>query len=856
MLGLTLAQMRRSLGRLAAAGIAIALGTAFVTATLLAGDVMTRTTTDAVTTGLADAALVVQPGPGGGTVDARTLTVLGEVPGVAAVHGYAESYVELSGTRGRSWLPVTATAADARLETSTLTDGALPANAGQIALPDAVAERLGVAIGGTVTATHYPVDAADGEALVEELEVVGVLETPAAFLSTGGVGVVTADRLDRWRAADGEEASPWWRALVAVDDGADVVAVGATLDEATEGLLIQTRGEYAASATAALTGSSTVLVAIVLAFAAVALLVAALVIANTFQVLVAQRTRTLALLRCVGADRRQLRRSVITEALLLGLAASVAGVLLGLLLVQGALLVLDGAGDVPLPATVSITLAAVLVPIVVGTLVTVVAAMAPARAATRVAPLAALRPADAPSTGDPAGRARAWISGLLILGGGGGLTGGVLVARTGSMELGLGLGLLGGAASFVGLVVGSVFWVPGLVGRAGTLLGRRGGVAARLAAANSVRNPRRTAATSGALFIGVTLVALMSSGAASTRATFDAGLDGLYPVDVAVGTVPDGRTVPALPVALAGQVAALEGVAAVAQLSGAMVEVSDGNGTGTLGAARAVEPRAAADVLSDPDQVEGLSGSTVVVASWVAQSLDIAEGDVVTVRATDGRGNGTGEGTELTALIRPLPGTDLLVTPQTLEQVSPGAPVSTLWVHLTDLSAAPDVLAAVSDLAADSGAALETTGGAVERAFFQQVVDTLLAIVVGLLAVAVVIAIVGVANTLSLSVIERRRENATLRAIGLTRRQLRATLAIEGLLVAGVGAVVGAVLGTLYGWAGASILLTGVGDLLLAVPWRDLGLVVVVALLAGALASVLPARSAASTPPVEALAAE
>jgi len=856
MLRLTLAQMRRSLGRLAAAGIAIALGTGFVTATLLAGDVMTRTTTDAVTTGLAEAALVVEPGPDGGQVDPPALAVIGEVPGVAAVHGYAESYVELGGAGGQVWLPVTATATDTRLETSALIDGAVPTTSEQIALPDGVAERLGVGIGGTVTAKHYPLDPPDGEPLIEELEVVGLVETPAAFLSTGGVGVVTADQMDGWRVADGEPADLRWRALVAVDDGADVAAIATTLDEATDGLLVQTRGEYAAAATAALTGSATVLVAIVMAFAAVALLVAALVIANTFQVLVAQRTRTLALLRCVGADRRQLRRSVTTEALLLGLAASAAGVLLGLVLVQAALLVLDGAGDVPLPTTLSITLVSVLVPLVVGTLVTVVAAMAPARAATRAAPLAALRPADSPSTGDPAGRARAWISGLLIIGGGAGLAGGVVIARESSMGLGLGLGMLGGAASFVGLVVGAVFWVPDLVGRAGALLGRRGGVAARLAAANSVRNPRRTAATSGALFIGVTLVSLMASGAASTRATFDAGMAAHYPVDITVGTMSDGRAVPALPAALPSQVSALEGVTAVAQLSGAMLEVVDGNGTGVVWDATAVEPQAAAAVLSDPDQLEGLSGSTVLLAPHVASSLGISDGDVVTVRGTDGQGNGTGDAIELAALVRGLPGAALMLTPPSLEQVAPEAPVSTLWVHLTDLSVAPYVLAEVSDLAADSGAALETTGGAVERAFFQQVVDTLLTVVIGLLAVAVVIAVVGVANTLSLSVIERRRENATLRAIGLTRRQLRSTLAIEGVLVAGVGAVVGAVLGTLYGWAGATILLAEVGDLLLAVPWRDLGLVVVVALAAGALASVLPASRAVRTPPVEALAAE
>ena len=143
-----------------------------------------------------------------------------------------------------------------------------------------------------------------------------------------------------------------------------------------------------------------------------------------------------------------------------------------------------------------------------------------------------------------------------------------------------------------------------------------------------------------------------------------------------------------------------------------------------------------------------------------------------------------------------------------------------------------------------------------QRAFFQRVIDTLLAIVVGLLGVAVVIAMVGVTNTLSLSVIERRRESATLRAIGLTRGQLRATLAVEGLLVAGVGTVVGAVLGVAYGWAGAQTLLSELSGATLVVPWGDLGLVLVVALGAGLLASVLPARAAVRTPPVEALATE
>ena len=143
-----------------------------------------------------------------------------------------------------------------------------------------------------------------------------------------------------------------------------------------------------------------------------------------------------------------------------------------------------------------------------------------------------------------------------------------------------------------------------------------------------------------------------------------------------------------------------------------------------------------------------------------------------------------------------------------------------------------------------------------ERASYERVIDTLLAIVVGLLGVAVVIALIGVANTLSLSVLERRRESATLRAIGLSRRQLRLMLAVEGMLIAGVGAVLGAALGLLYGWAGAVITFGQIGDVVLVIPWRDLALLFVVALGAGLLASVLPGRAAARTSPVAALAVD
>jgi putative ABC transport system permease protein len=148
------------------------------------------------------------------------------------------------------------------------------------------------------------------------------------------------------------------------------------------------------------------------------------------------------------------------------------------------------------------------------------------------------------------------------------------------------------------------------------------------------------------------------------------------------------------------------------------------------------------------------------------------------------------------------------------------------------------------------------SGAATERAAYQDVISTLLAIVIGLLAVSVVIALVGVANTLWLSVIERRRESATLRAIGLSRRQLSASLAVEGVIIAGVGALAGTIIGTAYGWIGTRIVLNQVGPTPFTVAWREIGLVVAVALAAGLVASALPARSAVRTSPVEALAVE
>lgn len=842
MLRLTLAQMRRSLGRLVAAGVAIALGAAFVAATLVAGDVITRTGYDAVTASYGQADLVVGV-PGG--VGEDELADLRAVPGVDGADPVLVGWTQVGvGARATSER-LLATPSDPRLGTLDVVEGTAPAADDEVALPTATAERLGAEVGDVLAVSWYP--APDDGATVSpeeetaEVRLVGLVDDPAgAWSEYGGAGLATPASALRWSGYDSLRAVAPERALVATAPGRVDEVREALADVLPADATVRTRDEAAAATVSQMADGGNVLVMVALGFASIALLVAALVIANTFQVLVAQRARTLALLRCVGARRGQLRASVLTEAAVLGVGSSLVGLLLGVGLAQAALSVL-GRMDVgvPLPSAVGLTPAVLLVPVVVGTLVTVLAALVPARVATRVPPVAALRPVDAPTLAAGAGRVRLAFSLLLTVGGIAALLGAVALAVAGvgvSEMLPLLVGVVGGAASFVGILLGAVFWLPRVVSAVGALL-RRGGPSARLAAANTLRNPRRTAATSTALLIGVTLVAMMSTGAASARSSLAQEMDARYPVDLIVGSA-EGRA--GVPQDVVDLVAGTPGVEHVVEAPLATVEIAD-----QLVPAYVLDADQARAVLEDASVVDALADGAGVVPTWIG-----ADGDVTARLVDDGaptgspadvrvRSGATGEA-YLPAAAGDALGVDATRT-TVLARIAPGA-------------SAGEVLTAVQDGLGD--AQVFASSPAASRESDERVIDTLLAVVVGLLGVAVVIALIGVANTLSLSVIERRRESATLRAIGLSRRGLRFMLAVEGMLIAGVGAALGVALGLLYGWAGAATVFGSAADLRLAVPWTDLALVLVVALLAGLVASVLPGRSAARTPPVAALAVD
>jgi putative ABC transport system permease protein len=859
---LTFAQMRRSAGRLASAGVAIAIGTAFVAVTLLAGNIITQTTYDQVAAGLADAELAVFDD--NQSLTTADLEAARGVEGVAAADATASSYAQLNHSGTSIYQTVVGTASDERLTPLELADGAWPASEDEIALPPDVAERLGVEIGDVVASSRWVMDdepttyedggtGYEGNEVLEKLTVTGLVDDPYdAYLGMGGAAVVSQQALAQRVADDTEPGTEpvVGSILVALDDAADPAAVETALAAAVPAATDVTSTEaYAEQQVAQMSGGQDIIFLVfVMTFAAVALVVAGLVIANTFQVLVAQRARTLALLRCVGATTGQLYRSVLLEAAVLGTLASLAGIVIGAALVQGALMIAPAFDlGVPLPEAITLTAPVFVAPLAVGIVVTLAAALAPALAAARVAPLAALRPSDAPTLRKGAGRLRAVFATLTTVGGFAVLGLGVWLGLQGQIDVGLLAAVGGGSVSLIGVIVGSVFWLPKVAAGIGKLVGTAG-PSARLAAANTLRNPRRTAATSTALLIGVTLVGMMTTGAATARVAMDNELNTQFPVDVQVSTTISGdEQQAAMPAVVTDAVSGVAGLRGTAEVTSLYVETSDGEWPEIQ--VIAGTPDELRTVVNTPEQFDDLRPGTLVVSQTLAENQGLDGLDEIEL-------TGPGGTTTLDLVTTDMQYGSAFVVPQDLEAIYPDQRPNTVWAGVADGEDAADTFAAVQDAVSTTDEVVEVTGAIVDRNSFQQVIDVILGIVVGLLGVAVLIALIGVANTLSLSVIERTRESAMLRAIGLSKGQLRATLAIEGMLIAGVGAVLGVVLGVLYGWAGATTALSAMGQVSLVVPWLDVAVMLGVALVAGLVASVVPARAAVRTRPVAALAAE
>ncbi|WP_043445935.1 FtsX-like permease family protein [Arthrobacter sp. L77] len=860
MLQVALAQVRVHARRFLAVGLAVMLGVAFLSATLMVGATTKASLGESIGASYARADLVVTA-QDGGSVPAGVAADLASVPGVDAVHGLERAYAQLT-TGSQDALAVLTTTATPRLETAVMTAGSYPSEAGHVALDEASAARLDVVPGDTVALDAAAPATSPGNALT----VTGLTEPSADPSLSGAVQVLASTTVVR-ELNDGETVLR--NLQLALAPGADPVEVLAAASSAVDAvpedgrapLVVRTASEQTVADIASFSNDSDVLTGVLLAFAAVAVLVAGLVISNTFSVLVAQRTRELALLRCIGAERRQVRTAVLVEAAIVGLVSSVLGVLLATGL-MGALVALARQTDYGSFAVLAVPVSAVAGGIAVGLLMTLLAALVPARAATRVAPLAALRPAEPPVAGSGSGRLRL-VTGLVAVVAGGGLL------LLGALSVALVPAVAGGAASFLGVMLLAPLFVPRSVAAVGRIA-RPLGVPGVLASLNAVRNPARTTASSAALMVGVTLVTMMMVGAQTSRTSFERELDQNYAVDLAVSGAGTASASPdagggAQPRLDGPTLLEVDGVRTAVELTPVML-TSAQDGAEVV---YAVDPAELAGVLRSEGTML-TDGVVLAPQTWTRTDVTLEGGDgaaTLPVTAVDAvyfqplittataeRLGGSPDGA-LSAYLAP-------TGDQPAEPVPAGASLAdhlgtVFWLKLddaADVAAVTDVQARIVD--ATGVSEYQVSGAALERVAYNQVIDVLLLIVTALLAVAVLIALIGVANTLSLSVLERRRENSLLRALGLTRGQLRGMLAVEAVLMAGVAALLGTCLGTLYGWLGAQSALGGMAPVSPAVPVGQIAAVLAVAVGAGLLASVLPARRAARLSPVAGLASD
>ncbi|MFD1824987.1 FtsX-like permease family protein [Mumia zhuanghuii] len=796
--------------RYVAAGVAIVMAVAFMVAVNALSGAARDGARAEIVAQYAGADAVVDVTDADAATAARVAAAVSDVDGVEAVVANRRSFVNVVAGPSRHLMSIGTVSADDGLRWQDVVEGRAPEGRGEALVSRSTAERYEVAVGDVL--------AVEGDGTSPEVVVTGLVEGAAGALGSSlyvdehtmtTLGDVVSSVDVSVRAAEGEAD-----AVHAVLDGSAAV----------DGHVVMTGDAWVDDQIVSASRDIDIIQRLVLVFAAVAAFVGALVIANTITIVLAQRRRELALLRCVGATRKQIVRSLRTESLVLGLAASALGVVVGWGLGLTAVAAMRAWTPGLTLGSASLTVMGVVVPFVLGVLTVVGATVLPARRVARLAPLEALRPHETTGLDGRAGRLRIGAGVLLFGAGAAGLAVG-----TGDR---LPVGLVGGMLSFLGVVVLAPLMVPAALRLVGPLVGRTG-VAGRLAAGNVVRNPRRTASSSTALLVGVTLITTVVVGSASLRTTVDRDLDESYALDV--GLV---ATEGALPVDVERQVAALDGVESVAVVDGARIEM-DGHRV------LALEVDDAAQAVMRGDHAVPGPGE-IVIGEELASALDLSYGETAAVRG----------GADLVTM-RPrgggAVGEVVLVAPGTLAGLGVSEKPRALWARGADGAPAEQVMADVATLAPAGG---QLVGGLEQRGWVVLQLDVVLAVTVGLLAVAVLIAAVGMAGALSLSVLERTRENALLRALGLSRRGLRFTLGAEALLMAGVGAVLGTVLGTAYGWLGVRATTAGLmDDVGLSVPWGQVALVLAAVLLLGLAASVLPSRRAARIAPAEGIAA-
>jgi putative ABC transport system permease protein len=821
--------------RLGLTACAIALGVAFMAGTFILTATIRHGVDDLFTTAASGTDVIVRPAvtaatSGHPTVPASLLGQVRSVAGVALADGTVTDRAGIVdrdggilGGRvgiGASWPtdPPLASRYPVR-------QGRPPAGPGEVAIDAASAKRAHLAVGDQVrvvvhgAARPYTVSAvvgfghADGPGPVSLV----AFETATAQRLFGRPGAF--DEVDL-------EARPGTTASALRE------RVAAALPEGTEAVLAAsaaaTQAEDLRSGLGFLTNG-------LLAFALISLFVGAFIIWNTFSILVAQRTRELALLRALGASRHQVMRSVLIEAGIVGAVASAAGLGLGVLAAGGLHALLRGAG-IDLPSSrLELPPGSAAIAVGTGIAITVAAAVAPAHRATRIAPVAALREA-APS--QRRFSTRRLVAGLALLAVGtatllfgllGDVSHGAVVVGAAALAVFIGATVLGPLlARRLSWAIGAPLrWLPARTGR--------------LARDNAMRNPKRTAATAAALMVGLALVSTSAVLDASIKQAADRAIDRGSKADLFVQAA---DTDTGLDPALARAVARRPGVAVVSEqreaeatIAGSRFQRVDGIDPASVGQVADLQVRSGSVAeIAGPDAVLVATG-TAAAHHWTIGSQVPIHFDGTGTRSFEVAGTFAGKGAFA----------DYLLGLDTFTRASGRTTDSMLMIKTAGGEAAA-VRARIGPLlGAYPGAKLLDQNGFKRSA--SATLDQILNLMTALLALAVLIALLGIVNTLALSVVERTRELGLLRAMGMRRAHLGAMVACEAVIIAVIIAVLGALLGTGLGLglgsALADALTGGMGPVSVTVPATRLVAYVVAAAAAGVLAAIAPARRAA-----------
>jgi putative ABC transport system permease protein len=825
--------------------VAVAAGVAFIGGVLVLTDTMNRTFDDLFADVYRGTDAVVRSSETldsdfgfelRGMVDELVLDQVRRADGLAAAEGSVDGFARVidrdgepvgnpatgAPTLGGTWVDVD------ELNPFDIVDGEAPRADGEIVLDRGTIESTDYELGDTV--------AVQTQVGVEEFELVGVARFGTAD-SPGGAtyvlwGLDDAQRLmgepGRFTsigavAEDGVSQDDLVASIAEqLDDGTTEVVSGAEITEETQSAIGEQLG---------------FITIFFLVFALIAVFVGAFVIYNSFAIVVAQRTREMALLRAIGARRRQVRRAVVVEAAVVGLVGSAIGFVvgLGLAALLGAFLQLPEGALAILPSSVVIAIAT-------GLIVTVFSSLVPAWRASRVPPLAAMRDVAVDRSGRTPVRFLVGV-GIVALG-----VAAVLAGAFGSRPATVGIGVM---AVFIGVLVAS----PGLARPVSRVLGaplaRLRGVAGTLARENAGRNPKRTSATAQALMIGVGLVTFILVINTSIRASLDQALEEGFVGDFVVDSGTFGMI--GLPSSVAEEIAELPEVAESVPVRFAPAEVAgeEHGVTGTVGGAFEV---------LDLDLLDGrasLAPDEVVINEDVAEDTGLGVGDQMEIDFLDDARPEDQRTATVSGVYSTGPATDLGGYVVGVEVFQAALPTSTDFQVFVQLQDGVSV--------AEAEPALERIVDPLPSAEVQSVeeykdeigsqLNILLGLIVALLLLAVGIAFLGIVNTISLSIIERTRELGLLRAVGMRRRQVRAAVRWESAIISLFGTLLGLAVGLLGGW-GIVRALRDEGFEVFAVPVLWLAVISVVAGLLGLAAAVIPAWRASRMNVLEAIGTE